>query len=379
MMCACDESIGRRFLPHQIHQGCELSTQVRIAVTAGFQPSVCRECRGLPAEAHPTAESHGRTSKLKRYYWREIAFREFELLAKAAGSDAILEDYVGSGAIRKDIASRAIEDIKALHAANPKYSYVEEPDESVLRKNNVPVIDLQATYRKGRAGQRVRVIHPSHGDVSAEEFAALHFKEIGYSVTVLESRPFHALFGVFMWMLISDPLDPSAKMIGFGDRHAFERGEPTRQIWMPLPNDFGTSAFSERRALAIDQHFRRNFAEGDLNWLFDYWAPHSLELRQYLWAHRDEDVERARKLLQLLPVGVVLNILRYLIGSYWDRYLGWPDLLAHRESDGSYLFVEVKASGDKLSENQKDWIRGNAENMKLPFSLLKIHRQGTAP
>ena len=74
MMCACDEDIGRKFLAHQLGRGVELHTQQRVPVTAGFQPNVCEGCRGLPLTPHPKAAIHGRTSKIQRYYWRELAF-----------------------------------------------------------------------------------------------------------------------------------------------------------------------------------------------------------------------------------------------------------------------------------------------------------------
>lgn len=108
---------------------------------------------------------------------------------------------------------------------------------------------------------------------------------------------------------------------------------------------------------------------------FDYWREPSADLRQYLWAHHPEDVEKARMLVELLPAEAIFRILRYLVGSYWARYVGWPDLIAHKSD--SFLFAEVKSSKDKLSEDQKEWIRGNTAGLHLPFSLVKIHKQGT--
>ena len=58
--------------------------------------------------------------------------------------------------------------------------------------------------------------------------------------------------------------------------------------------------------------------------------------------------------------------------DYWDRYLGWPDLLLHRE--GEFRFVEVKSSSDRLSDDQKRWIADDHDVLKLPFSIAKIHR-----
>ncbi len=65
-------------------------------------------------------------------------------------------------------------------------------------------------------------------------------------------------------------------------------------------------------------------------WLFDYWRPMSSDLRQYLWAHRDSEVARARRLIEMLSPSQVVSILRYLVADYWGHYLGWPDLLLQR-------------------------------------------------
>jgi hypothetical protein len=86
MMCACDRSFGERFLSHQLGEGSELETRKRVPVTLGFQPAVCNACRGLPLVAAPAAEGFGRTSKIRRYYWRELFFAEHE--RKADWDDA---------------------------------------------------------------------------------------------------------------------------------------------------------------------------------------------------------------------------------------------------------------------------------------------------
>jgi hypothetical protein len=75
----------------------------------------------------------------------------------------------------------------------------------------------------------------------------------------------------------------------------------------------------------------------------------------------------------VLPAFTLIAILRYLVQNYWGRYLGWPDLLAYRDSE--VRLVEVKSSGDKLSEDQKRWIADNHEMLKLPLAILKIHRK----
>jgi hypothetical protein len=95
-------------------------------------------------------------------------------------------------------------------------------------------------------------------------------------------------------------------------------------------------------------------------------------LRQYLWAHRRKDVQRAQTLVRVLPEERILAILQYLVESYWQRYCGWPDLLVFGPE--RFEFIEVKLGGDQLSQDQKQWIRGNASSLRLPFRIAKVHR-----
>ena len=85
-------------------------------------------------------------------------------------------------------------------------------------------------------------------------------------------------------------------------------------------------------------------------------------------------MERARKLIDIMPFPNIVAILRYLVEEYWHHYLGWPDLLVYRQDE--FFLAEVKASGDKLSDEQKVWIRANHERLNLPFKLIKVHKTG---
>jgi hypothetical protein len=121
--------ISRKFLPHQLDYGTELETQQRISVTAGFQPSICHECRGLPPETHPVAPIRGQTTKIRRYYWRELAFREMELFAEWAESRGFSPSEVSGAeatAAHNYAAQRALQEIKTLHEVQPKYTFQEE-------------------------------------------------------------------------------------------------------------------------------------------------------------------------------------------------------------------------------------------------------------
>ena len=202
-----------------------------------------------------------------------------------------------------------------------------------------------------------------------------HFHALGYQTMRLESVPFHVLFGVFMWLVIQDSSDPLVRVVGFGDPNAFEQRQSGKMVWFHRPPDFGTKGYAERRADQIDEHLAPDWLdEGQVQFLFDLWLEPSAKLRQYLWAHRDADVQRARKLLDIIPPGSLVKILRYLADEYWHHYLGWPDLIVYRENE--FFLVEVKASGDKLSDEQKVWIEANHKRLGLPFKLVKVHKTG---
>jgi hypothetical protein len=372
MMCACDEAFGRRFLAHQLSHGTELTTQTRVPVTLGFQPSICAECRGLPAEAAPAGEGHGRTSKIKRYYWRELFFEERKRQADWDNQNPDVSAMARREA-HAQIEAAVLADLKAQHAAAPKYVFSELSQADVLARYQVEVVRLDADYVD--TPQKGAVIRDGEGAISPETFVARHYAAEGWAVMPLESLPLHALFGVMTWLLFQDQADARVRMVGFGDRMAFEaKVKPPPVIWSFLPDDFGTVGYGARRKRAIARHFKLLAADREeLLWAFDLWRSSSADFRQYLWAHREPDVERARRLIEILEPAQVLEILRYLIDDYWGRYLGWPDLLLYR--DGELLLVEVKSSGDRLSQAQKDWIADNHERLKLPFKIVKIHRR----
>ena len=110
---------------------------------------------------------------------------------------------------------------------------------------------------------------------------------------------------------------------------------------------------------------------------FDYWLEPSRPLRQYLWAYKPEDEERARGIVRILGAEKVKVILQWMAEAYWDHYLGWPDLLTWRETPSGpcdILFVEVKSSSDSLSDHQKAWLKGNKERLGFEFEVAKVCR-----
>ncbi len=183
------------------------------------------------------------------------------------------------------------------------------------------------------------------------------------------------LFGVYFWSVIQDRCDRRVRTVGILDRHAYVQRRPSEVIWIRLPSDFGSPDYSRRRAKAITKHLSA-IAEtsAGLLGLFDNWLAPSVGLRQYLWAHRRESIETARKLIELIPPVVLKTVLGYLVLNYWGHYSGWPDLLVYRANQ--WFLAEVKSWRDKLNENQKRWIEDNHRHLHLPFKLVQVAQGG---
>jgi hypothetical protein len=332
----------------------------------------------MPNVAYPMAKIYARTSKLARYYWREISQETIAKFAEWAETQGFSDWTAALGLhqeMYKSIEKQIKEKINILHEHSPKYIYHEESQSAIIQKHNVEIVNINATYVKN--GSKGVQITENNIVLSAEEFAIKYFERLGFQAIVTESIPFHVIFGVFTYLLIQDFDDNKLQLIGFRDRFAFENGVKGNIVETFLPSDFGTPSYSQRRKSAIVDHFKllpdNEEDKNELFWLFDYWLEPSAEFRQYLWAHRLEDVVKARQILSILPVSKMKKILLYLVENYWKRYLGWSDLLVYNDSE--YFFAEVKSSKDQISEDQKVWIAGNTSELHLPFKLVKIHRK----
>lgn len=186
----------------------------------------------------------------------------------------------------------------------------------------------------------------------------------------VESVPFQVLFGVFMFLVIQDVGDEKGRLVQFGSRNGFDNGRSDEgPISTILPDDFGSKSYYERQKNLINWHIDKL---EDLEWLFDYWLGHSSSLRQYLWAHRDSDVSKAKEVMRVIGLENLKKVLRYLSMDYWENFCGWPDLLIH--NDYEIRFVEVKSKNDKLSEDQKNWLLGNHAHMGFNATIFKVGR-----
>lgn len=371
MMCSCDQEHGERFLPHQLSMGSWEGSRERVPVTIGFQEKVCPVCRGLKAVAAPKAPMHGATTKIVRYYWREIFFettrRFYDTHPNLDPLDHDASEF-NFPEERRVIEKQVISEIKKQHEITPKYEYSERTQQEIIKITNTEVILVNAEHLS--TGEKKVGIRSGDKILSVEEFAADYFIKQGLSVLEVESVPFHVLFGVFMYLVIEDPDDSKGRIVQFGSRNDFDTN--TRQEGMVttiLPDDFGSSLYYERQRKLIDWHISEL---DDLEWLFDYWLEYSSNLRQYLWAHRDKDVTKAKKVMNVLGLENIKKVLNYMAMDYWKNFCGWPDLLVF--DDKSFFFVEVKSRNDKLSEDQKNWLLGNKEHMGFKAKIFKVGR-----
>ena len=212
MMCACDKEHGERFLPHQLHNGHCLKTNERVPVTNGFQIGICPECRGKPPVVAPTAPMPGRTTKITRYYWREIAFETTRHFHERYPNSEFGE--FDDENKRKDIEREVIDEIKAEHEISPKYKYQKSSQSAVIANTDTDIILVSAKYVKSEE-RKVLIEHKSQL-MTVEAFGATHFKQAGYRCLATESRPFHVLFGILMSPVIQDPHDELIRAVQFG-------------------------------------------------------------------------------------------------------------------------------------------------------------------
>jgi hypothetical protein len=125
-MCSCEKDFARKYFPHQIGNTTELETKERIQVTLGFQNNICNSCKGLPEKPYPRAEIYGLSSKIRRYYWREIKIETVKRFGKWAYEQEYNDWLIALSKNKKkykEIEKEVIEKIKKQHAQNPKYIF----------------------------------------------------------------------------------------------------------------------------------------------------------------------------------------------------------------------------------------------------------------
>src|SRR3954471_1360141 len=117
----------------------------------------------------------------------------------------------------------------------------------------VEIVDLTGIYVRN-AGRNSTAILDGTELCRVEEFAARHFRRSGFEATFLESEPFRVLFGVYLWSVIQDRGDRQVRTVGIMAHPGCDHEESSEVRWTPLPADFGTPAYSRRRAKTLTKH-----------------------------------------------------------------------------------------------------------------------------
>jgi hypothetical protein len=141
---------------------------------------------------------YGRTLKIVRYYWREIAFRVIPKFQKWA----LMNGYADWTKVLfkhqkeyRSIEREVFDEIKIQHQNFPKNIYKEESQDDVLKKYQVETFRLDGIYIKVENGI---AILDGKTLCTPEKFVTQHFEKNGYKVLFTESNPFHVLFGIFL-------------------------------------------------------------------------------------------------------------------------------------------------------------------------------------
>lgn len=175
MMCSCDEYLGKKYFKHQINTACILETQERIQVTHGFQKNICPECRHEKSINAPS-NSYGNTSKIKKYYWREIYLRSLKLYDIKYNSNNLYEiDKTKMEIITKEV----IEIIKNEHSIEPKYQYKEISQNDFLKQYSINILQRKVIYHNHTA--KKALVELNDELLTVEEYGTRVYDNIGYN------------------------------------------------------------------------------------------------------------------------------------------------------------------------------------------------------
>ena len=194
VMCACEQELALKFLPHQTRRGHEFGTRKEYPVW-GFVPGVCPECRGSGIEPHPKSEASRIKGKVARFYWREIFKTYCGLISKWAlvhreMFDGLLGFEAAFPREAKALQAAARKHWQDIHKRQPKYDMREPTLRERIGETSIPERVFEAGYEKvettnGHVGKWCS----ANGDlVSAEEIANERFVELGYDVVRCERR-----------------------------------------------------------------------------------------------------------------------------------------------------------------------------------------------
>jgi len=380
LICSCERARSAVLLLHQTHFA-KTPAQHRLPVD-GYAEGICHFCRSEPMEPAPRAPIFGRRGKVERYYWREIKRSYYEAVVRWLRQNGeigltLTKFEKGHPIEAKQLRRAALQQWQKAHAKTPLYDMREENQQDFLVRVPVPIEELigESKQRDRRDGSSLgRWVAEDGRLLSAERYAAEHYKRIGWKPYRCERRLISTLCAVLLNQVIQDPSDPKARLVRRRSTKGWTKSTPnTPIVEFLLPEDFGTREHFRRR----EDEYRAAFAEilsaSNLEVLFDASVGPSPGIRDYLNVHEAE-VETARVALSVLPRPLLLRALEWTLHDFWHRFQGWPDLFLVQED--RFRFSEVKTPKDRLSLAQMRWFEW-ALSEGIPASICKLCPRST--
>ncbi|MEZ4415964.1 MAG: VRR-NUC domain-containing protein [Gemmatimonadota bacterium] len=330
----------------------------------------------------PRAAIYNQKGKVQRYYWREITKTYYESLLtwsrplgiSIASIMQVEADYPAETQELKKAARRVWQQ---RHKVEPKYDMSERTPAQFLAEVPVPEIEVEAEYVSEQRAEAVvgkwRLNSTDTG--SAEDVAAMHYRSLGFDVYRCERKLISMLVAVLLWPVIQDLDDPEVQMVMRGSTVGWRPDVSTQLIQFPLPRDFASAAYYDRREAEFEAWLAELEAAEDLETIFESCLAGAETLRDYLWVAEEDARQLARAALSSIPSDVILTMVRWAIRDFWNRQPGWPDLLVLGQN--GYRFSEVKSPNDKLSLEQMRWFEWalvERENA-LPCEICRVVRK----
>lgn len=382
-ICECDHDIALKFLPHQTGFGTEYGTRQRIIVT-GFARGICAACRGEREAPHPRAAGRGRSKVVDRYYWREIVKTYYSNALKwLQTSEQDVDDVFDFEKRFPEVSERLHGEARSywqqVHRDSPLYENLDRSQSEFFSAVPVKIREIDAEYvQVEKDGKQIGKWRNKHAElVNVEDIAREFYESQGLSVVRCERQVISALIAVFLARVIQDRNDPNVRLVM---RNSTQNWRPntrdTPTIEFPLPVDFGSAEFYERRNTAISAELADLAEAPDLIGVFRSRLRESESLRDYLWVNSDLAIESASVFLGVVPASTTLQSVHWAIRDFWNRQPGWPDFLIHNTTD--YFFAEVKSAHDQLSQDQMNWFQWAINTVQFPCEILKIKKKQIA-
>jgi hypothetical protein len=192
-----------------------------------------------------------------------------------------------------------------------------------------------------------------------EESAAQSLHSPEAPVVYVENLLINALFGLWCWDVIFDPL-PGAFF------HPFQRGPA--DLWNPL--------FVERRREQFEKAFSRlERDEHAAPILAMYHLKQGTHNPFVFWDGLTEPLIQLA--LRCIPAAHLRCIFERMLSDLERNSSGFPDLVQFYPQDQRYRFIEVKGPGDRLQDHQRRWMKHFAAN-DIPAVVCHVSRTRAA-